>query len=69
MNYDLPKAKESLNHLPFFVLATVMALMIGIQIFIFDGDRQASGNPDEVTRLQEIIPALSELCAGARPRC
>jgi hypothetical protein len=69
MIYDLPKPKGSLNPLPFTVLTTVTTLAIGIQIIIFDGDRQSRANTDEVTRLQEIIPVLPELCTRARPRC
>jgi hypothetical protein len=69
MIYDLPEAKGSQNPLPFAVLATVIALVIGIQIIIFDGDRRSSATTDEVIRLQEIIPALPEQCAEARPRC
>jgi hypothetical protein len=65
---DLPKANGPLNPLRLAAVAAVIAPVIAIQAINFDGDRQSSPNTDEVTSLQEIIPALPELCAVAGSR-
>ena len=61
MIYDVPVAKGTLKQLPLVALGLVIALVVSIEIMIFDGYRQLRANTDEMRRSQEIVLATENV--------
>jgi signal transduction histidine kinase len=73
MIYDLPKVKGTLKPLPLAALDAVIALIVAIEIMIFDGYHQLRANTNEVSESQETVLAIegvlrSILNTETRPR-
>jgi CHASE3 domain sensor protein len=72
MIYDLPKGRSTLKPLSFAALGAVIALVVAIEIMIFDGYHQFRTNTDEVSRSQDTVLAfegvLSSILYAAKGR-
>jgi hypothetical protein len=61
MIYDLPKVKAALKPLPLAGLGTVIALVIAIEITIFDRYSQFRANTDKASQSQETFLATEDI--------
>lgn len=61
MIYDTPNARGKLRPLPLIALGVVIALVVAIEVMIFDGYHQLRANTEEVSRSQEMIVATQEV--------